>query len=1352
MKKKSIILVLAIVCCLSIVASITIEANADNKTVFQYNLFDFDDAYAETNVVVPSGTGITIGARGLGVTAQKSGASVSLKSAVAGVFDISFLPYSATPYGGSTIEGGVFENNYQDVEQISLVFTDKNDSTKTFAVSLTGGADGNNVTVNASVDTGSYRAGVYYYRDNDACGNTSGYNSQNVYTYLYGTSFSDMAVSSGSYSSANVRPIRIVFDPVEMAVYGYNYGYSAYSTEKRLIWDMSQTEIDGRKVDTVLDSFEQYTVSLVFDSVKNGKTASAIIYSINGQSLASSVALNTTGPVCYVKVSEQNVIGAYQLPMPTCFDVIDGIIDFNGAVKVLDAQGNALTVTVNGQSAKSMDDGWYEWQNDASINITSEGSYTLCYKAKDIGDVYGEEYSILLPVNLSNGGLEITEDFDAYVKVGDTIKIPSAQWTGSNTVAQFTVAAPDGSQVKAPYTATMEGRYTVNYFATIDQQRLESNLYIYAFQQNTEMLKTSNGVSVVAGTSALHSQLEGLIVTTTVANGTVTYSKEIDIKSKTKNDTLISFMALPIRTGSSALGQISVKLVDSKNESNYVTLLVNSATEDDMSVVRAGSAEQTPAGLSNSGAVESYVGGGAKVFHSFYGIANHTDITNQFIDLRMDYETKCVYVGDKLVCDLDDSEYFTQAWEGFEGNAILSVTMRELVSDRASILINELDGNRIYGNYYGDCVSPTISAEFDVNNVPNAQVGKKYSVLPVTLKDNSNETPALVVSVTDKNGASVELVEGKYFIPAEEGEYRMTFTATDRAGNSITVSYGINAYATIENPTIGLTTEVVDSGYVGETIKLPNYTVANGSGLNKVTIKAVGKNTATVCEVKDLCFKTTVADTYVVTYLVTDYLGNTHSVSEEIVITVSKTPIWNELPVLADILIADRQITLPSASAYDYVANKSANVTVQVSIDGEVINLNKDLAYTPTTTKAQTEATITYIATAQSGATARKEFVVSVVNLYNEDDELVLSRYFKTEGFDEVKQEEDYISFAFSRDNNLIEFVKTVYAHGFELTFDVPVGANNFNSLTVEFIDSADTSKKVVFTIQKGGFADSTSNVSINGLQTVTIQGNFFESVKRMRIAYDNDDYSLQDATGLVIGYVKNYADGSRFKGFSNEINVKIHADDVSGIGQINMYKFGNQLLMENDGDYTKPVIITEKEVERSAIKGSQLVIPKAKAFDILGFETTITVSVTRNGETLLSKASANEEHILTLDKYGEYSVEYSAFDDSYNKATSTFVVNVRDNVAPIITVDQTEIIVYVGTEVKLPTASVTDDVEVAKQYVFIIDVANDMINVTGKDSFTPTVKGIYTIRYVAIDTSNNYAIYDVVVKVAEAK
>ena len=97
-------------------------------------------------------------------------------------------------------------------------------------------------------------------------------------------------------------------------------------------------------------------------------------------------------------------------------------------------------------------------------------------------------------------------------------------------------------------------------------------------------------------------------------------------------------------------------------------------------------------------------------------------------------------------------------------------------------------------------------------------------------------------------------------------------------------------------------------------------------------------------------------------------------------------------------------------------------------------------------------------------------------------------------------------------------------------------------------------------------------------------------------------------------------------------------------------------------------------------------------------------------------------------------------------------MVNVRDDVAPTIRVDQTELVVYANTAVKLPKATVADDVSVAKEYVFIIDCDNNMVNVSGKTEYTPTKKGIYTIRYVAVDSSGNYGIVDVVLKVAEAK
>lgn len=1349
--KKKIILALVCICCLSAaVANVNVGA-----AVFVYNLFDLNNCYSQTNAAVPTDTGITVAYRGLQITAKGDGASVSYKNTASGLFDISFLPYSSATYGGSSYEGDSYDNKYQDLDEMSLVFTETNGSKRSFAVRLTGGADGNNVTVNASVETNDYRGGMYYYRDNNACGSTSGYNANGVYTYLYGCSFSNVAVASGAYASANVRPVRIVFDPVGMKVYGYNYGYNAYAAEKRLIWDMGASVNDGRNVGVSYSSFEQYTVSLVFDKVKAGKTASIVLYSINGQNFANSVATNTAGPECAVfDVGAATVGESYTLKKPTCFDVVSGIIDFDGLVKVVSPDGETEAIYADGAKVTPDKEGFVAWQDGVSFVCRATGDYTITYKAKDGDGIYGQPYTVTVAATAAVAAkFIVTDEYETYLRVGANITVPGAKWiVGDGSVgATCVVSSPDGTILQSPYTAAQQGRYTLTYSAEWQGKQLTTNVYVYAFEDNDALLRCTNGVSVTSAGSDLHSELAGLVASTTVANGTITYKQTIDIKNKTKDDTLISFMALPRTMGTSAMGQIAVRLTDSANDKNYVLLLVSPSTEQDMSVVRAGSAEQTPAGRSNSGSVESYVGGGTKFFHSFYGVANYVDITKQFVDVRMDYKSRQIYVGDKLVCDLDDSEYFVNAWDGFEGDAILSVTMRELSGDSASILIDKIDGQKIYGKYHGDCVSPVVGADFDETDIPKAVVGRKYPLLPVRVTDNVDALPDVQATVTDRNGV-VEVTDNA-FVPTAEGEYYITFVATDKAGNQTTVRYTVNAYTGIDPLDISTDGDVPSQAYVGEKIILPACTVGGGSGMNVLTVTATGKNTGTVYNATDLVFVPLVQDTYEVVYAVTDYLGTKQTTSQTVGVTINDKPVFDSTPQLPEILISGRATTLPQVNAYDYKANKPATVAVTVEVDGTTEKVGNDLVYVPRTAAANVSAEVVYTATAASGATQQMRFDVSIVSLRDEDGALVLSRYFVADNTVNLVQNEDYLTLDFGAcDDKKIEFVKQLYSHGFELTFDVPSGANNFNKLSITLTDAADPDKKVVFTARKGGFADRTTVVSINGLQEVFIEGNFFESVKLMRVAYDNKDYSVKDSSGLTVGYVKYYADGSLFRGFSDTVFMQITAEEVQGTSQINLYKVGNQLLMENDNDYTQPIIVTDGEISRSVRKGQNLVVSAAKAYDVLGFETTTTVSVVKGGKVILANTSADKEYTVTLDEYGEYTIVYSAVDDNDNVANATLVVNVRDDVAPTIQVDRTELIVYANTAVKLPKATATDDVSVAKEYVFVIDCDNNMINVTGKEEYTPAKKGIYTIRYVAVDSSGNYGIVDVVLKVAEAK
>ena len=152
----------AISCALAATCCVLCASDSAAAAPFTYELFDFVGCYADTNIRVPESTGIAEARRGLRICAAESGASARLKTDVGGVFDFEFLPYSTTAYGGGDYESATYSNSYQDVRAMSLVFTDTADSANNFTVKLTGGADGNNVTVNASVAANGERAGIYY--------------------------------------------------------------------------------------------------------------------------------------------------------------------------------------------------------------------------------------------------------------------------------------------------------------------------------------------------------------------------------------------------------------------------------------------------------------------------------------------------------------------------------------------------------------------------------------------------------------------------------------------------------------------------------------------------------------------------------------------------------------------------------------------------------------------------------------------------------------------------------------------------------------------------------------------------------------------------------------------------------------------------------------------------------------------------------------------------------------------------------------------------------------------------------------------------------------------------------------
>ena len=193
--KKYIVLVILLL--LSVLTFVSITSEEVNALEFASDFFSPEDSEITSNSSVPRNLGMTDYRHGMLLSSGKEGAVVSLNDTFVGKFSIDLMPYSSVSYGSNQYETANYSNSYQDLNTLSLKFKNKADS-KEFKVVLNGGAQGNNVTVNAHIDYNNERMGLYYSTNNKLVGNTKGANANDVYTFLWGTSFSNVAVEKRS--------------------------------------------------------------------------------------------------------------------------------------------------------------------------------------------------------------------------------------------------------------------------------------------------------------------------------------------------------------------------------------------------------------------------------------------------------------------------------------------------------------------------------------------------------------------------------------------------------------------------------------------------------------------------------------------------------------------------------------------------------------------------------------------------------------------------------------------------------------------------------------------------------------------------------------------------------------------------------------------------------------------------------------------------------------------------------------------------------------------------------------------------------------------------------------------------
>lgn len=361
---------------------------------------------SESAAKTPKDTTETVGVKlssGDTVGETLLGKGINFKQTMSGTFEINYrvLP-TQNSYKGSGVEEGDWQsiNTSLDVREVGITITDT-DTNESFTIYVAGGRPERVSCVNARVGYGDVKTKSGKYSDEDYAG-TAGlsYNLDETessgfvsgaynHSILGDTSYSNFVIRK--FPGGSWEPIkdntghstRIGFDPATRKIYGYSYGFSTEGTDtsvtKRVIIDLSDmshyAQIGDSEHKLAASTFEHYTVKMTITNIADGRPANFMLYSLNGQSLAGEkgVLTDNRGPsVIPVADSLPNGVKgqAYKIPAMDAYDVMEGVIPFNGKVTVYGPDGSPLS-GLNGVA----------WSDSLSFTPEDGGEYRIVYSA-----------------------------------------------------------------------------------------------------------------------------------------------------------------------------------------------------------------------------------------------------------------------------------------------------------------------------------------------------------------------------------------------------------------------------------------------------------------------------------------------------------------------------------------------------------------------------------------------------------------------------------------------------------------------------------------------------------------------------------------------------------------------------------------------------------------------------------------------------------------------------------------------------------------------------------------------------------------------------------------------------------
>lgn len=773
-------------------------------------------------------------------------------------------------------------------------------------------------------------------------------------------------------------------------------------------------------------------------------------------------------------------------------------------------------------------------------------------------------------------------------------------------------------------------------------------------------------------------------------------------------------------------------------------------------------------------------------------------IADNDFGISIDYENLQVFNNvsrnytNGMIADLDDPEHFEKLWGGFTtGECFLSIKGGTYLGETFNFMITDIKG--IDGTLTGadearkeEILSFTDRGALNIdtelggyaeNALPQARVGVEYPIFEASA--NNQYFGKLNATYQVLKGDKIVAKNGEKFIPSEAGAYTLKYTVKDYFNTENTKSFTINAV--LETSEISFVLSGLDAiaetpdketvGVAGKYVKLNNAIELTGGCADGVLdIMTSVRYGDEEIPVENGVFFPMKAGKYIVSVTATDYIGQNLVKEYTVEIEAGDIPVYLEKPVLPKYFISERTYKLPEVTAYDYTDGTGTPVKAKVAyIDGEGTKKAIGTTITPVSNLLKKTLDVVYYTDEinaendYEGNLVFKDVPIVCVTREEEGNTFVdFSKLFVEDGVTLTTGISSSVIKA-EKDGSL-GFINALGANGLTMRFQGVVGASKFGQFSITLTDSENGEQSVTFYYING---NDTSYFKVNSLQSTAykvaqtfVGGDFFA------FNFDSVNGVKYDRTNGSYAKVDTYKNGHPFKGFtSGRVYVEFGLEAVYGVSEVELLQLGGQIISSQQKDRVEPGIAIEGEYLGYVAFGGKIRIPKAIITDVVDpyVQGSVTVSAPKDekGDRKIVKTvdgiylkdmNVDRDYFVTATQYGTYLIKFTARDFSGNELDFSYLVNVVDEQAPEIAVEEITKSYKIGDTIAVPKATVTDNVDkdlTLTVYVYSASLTMWQLD-EGEKSFKVKQAGEYRIVYVAVDSAGNYGIKTLVFTVGE--